>query len=1513
MAREFGGTPHTVWAFNKMQCLALVRQLKPLVSTWAPLLDAGTSVERERNDHSDNNSNNYTVDLVPQGDVEYFEDAVQDLDDSLGEFLDTVQYHSDPHEQDSEVAWPTMVDMSRLPSPTFVGGRHYYDCFDTKADIITYDTWLTDPWLTHDVPWPVLCGLNTMMIDPFDPIFTSGPFLPHDGSEHVIRSANAQEVPFGEQSRPREGCCFIAAALTGSASEPEPKDEEIIVSDRGYYDLLLSPTALLAQALPTEGAFPVIFDTGATLAVTGIRDDFIGNDFQAPATDLRLGGLARGLLIAGVGTVHWSFQADDGSVLTIQTKAYYVPDVNVRLLSPQSLFKASLGINGCYRVGELESVLAFDGKPTLTVKYQAGNRLPVGFATNASSCADKYQADLNMCVTCEENQNLSPAKKLLLQWHFRLGHKNLGAVQTLIRQLPTVFPGPKFLAASRCDLPLPRCAVCEYAKAHRKPTKGKTAIPTPEREGALKINDLRPGSSVSVDHFESRQEGRTYTSYGKSKSQFQGGCIFVDHASGFLHVEHQLGFSATETLRAKHNFEQLALEHGVIVVNYLADNGTFKARKFVEEIRNRSQLIRYCGVNAHHKNGCAERAIRTVTEMARAMLLHATVRWKDQVSPTLWPMAVDYAVYLYNHLPNDKGIAPADVFTGSQSPRHKIRDLHVWGCPTYVLDPTLQQGQKLPRWQPRSRQGMFLGLSPKHSSDVPLILNLQTGSISPQFHVVFDDHFSSVPSIGIEEDAPDFWKELLLDSRHQIPLDDEGPGTQPFLSDDWLTTSEIDAKRRYLARVQSVRSSFVPKQAQSTTLRVPVVAPRSNNIGHHMLNEREKNSTSPAMDTTDVTSNRSTPSDAEGTAATELPTTTDVPRTVGASTRLSTRSTKGTWKSTKYANESWMADAYTEKDAHIFEQDSQLAYLASLATDLDTGLLDVQSPMIYAATKKRKDPDTPDYALAMSGEDKEAYLLAMQNEIEELKKKDTWQVVPRINATGKNILPSTWAFKKKRYPDGRARKHKARFCCRGDRQLEGVDYFETYAPTVGWSTVRLLLTMTLANGWATRQVDYTNAFAQADLKEEVYVELPRDFAASEPGEHVLKLNKSLYGLKQAPKTFFEHLRTGLMERGFKQSAVDPCLFMKDAMLCVVYVDDTIFAGPDASKLDEMIQSLSDDSGGTKTKYELQAEGTVQDFLGINIKQISERSFRLTQTGLIKKILTTTHLLDARTKSTPSTTTALGSDKNGLPFDESWEYASVVGMLMYLGTNSRPDIAFAVNQCARHTHNPRGSHAKAVKHICRYLKGTANRGLEFTLDGEMAIDCYVDSDFAGLWQQEEEQDPVSTRSRTGYFLTFGGCPLLWGSRLQTETALSTMEAEYIALSQSMRELIPIREVVLEMQHHVFGGRKILACRTHSKIFEESNESDTRGDKIAHNKLPISTVYEDNNACLKFATAPKMSPRTKHIAVKYHFFREKVEKLEIQVVRIDSEDNVADAFTKGLPEVTFQRLRKKIMGW
>ena len=123
--------------------------------------------------------------------------------------------------------------------------------------------------------------------------------------------------------------------------------------------------------------------------------------------------------------------------------------------------------------------------------------------------------------------------------------------------------------------------------------------------------------------------------------------------------------------------------------------------------------------------------ICTVSEMARAMMLHASLRWKDGIVGDLWPITVDYSTYVYHHLPNDKGTALAELFTSSTVPRHIINHIHVFGCPVYVLDPVLQAGKKIPRWKPHSRRGVFVGFSPRHSSNVPLILNRQIGSISP--------------------------------------------------------------------------------------------------------------------------------------------------------------------------------------------------------------------------------------------------------------------------------------------------------------------------------------------------------------------------------------------------------------------------------------------------------------------------------------------------------------------------------------------------------------------------------------------------------------------------------------------------------------------------------------------------------------------------------------------------------------------------------------------------------------
>ena len=140
-----------------------------------------------------------------------------------------------------------------------------------------------------------------------------------------------------------------------------------------------------------------------------------------------------------------------------------------------------------------------------------------------------------------------------------------------------------------------------------------------------------------------------------------------------------------ETIRAKQSYENMVFEHGIVIQSYLTNKGAFKANAFVQQIKDHAQQIKYCGTNAHHQNGVAERSIRTVSNMARAMLLHSSAHWKDGIDSSLWPMAVTYAVHVYNNTPNAQNLCPADLFTGSTVPRHRLRDLHTWGCPVYVL------------------------------------------------------------------------------------------------------------------------------------------------------------------------------------------------------------------------------------------------------------------------------------------------------------------------------------------------------------------------------------------------------------------------------------------------------------------------------------------------------------------------------------------------------------------------------------------------------------------------------------------------------------------------------------------------------------------------------------------------------------------------------------------------------------------------------------------------------------
>ena len=245
--------------------------------------------------------------------------------------------------------------------------------------------------------------------------------------------------------------------------------------------------------------------------------------------------------------------------------------------------------------------------------------------------------------------------------------------------------------------------------------------------------------------------------------------------------------------------------------------------------------------------------------------------------------------------------------------------------------------------------------------------------------------------------------------------------------------------------------------------------------------------------------------------------------------------------------------------------------------------------------------------------------------------------------------------------------------------------------------------------------------------------------------------------------------------------------MNESLIVIIYVDDILIYGRTEAEIDSLIERLKNDD------IALHKEGTAEGYLGVDIQRDGQ-NITLKQEGLTKRIIEALGL-DSKYSTpvdTPAESAALGRDVNGKDASGSINYASVVGMLLYLG-HSRPDISFATHQCARYTHSPKQSHKDALKRIGRYLKGPLKQGLILNPSKTLKIDCYPDADFAGLWNRDDKQDPHCVCSWTGYVICLSNCPVLWKSKLQTEIALSTMEAEYVALSTLCRDLFPLIEL------------------------------------------------------------------------------------------------------------------------
>ncbi|GJS30004.1 retrovirus-related pol polyprotein from transposon TNT 1-94 [Tanacetum coccineum] len=366
------------------------------------------------------------------------------------------------------------------------------------------------------------------------------------------------------------------------------------------------------------------------------------------------------------------------------------------------------------------------------------------------------------------------------------------------------------------------------------------------------------------------------------------------------------------------------------------------------------------------------------------------------------------------------------------------------------------------------------------------------------------------------------------------------------------------------------------------------------------------------------------------------------------------------------------------------------------------------------------------------------------------------------------------------------------------------------------------------------------------------------------GKNIIKLKwKALYGLKQAPRAWYDELSKFLISKGFTKGIIDPALFTikygEDILLVQIYVDDIIF-GSTNPKFSKRFEKLM------HGRFEMSLMGEMKFFLGLQIHQ-SPRGIFINQAKYTLEILKKHGMEKGQSIGTPmATKPKLDADLSGEPVDQT-DYRSKIGSLMYL-TSSRPDIVQAVCYCARYQARPTEKHLKEVKRIFRYLRGTIHMGLWYPKGSGFELTAFSDADHAGC---------LDTRKSTSGGIQFLGDKLVsWMSKKQDCTAMSSAEAEYVALSASCAQVMWMRT---QLQDYGFN----------------------------YNKIPL---YCDSQSAIAISCNPVQHSRTKHIHTRYHFIKEQVENGIIELYFVRTEYQLADMFTKALPEERFQYLVRRI---
>lgn len=517
------------------------------------------------------------------------------------------------------------------------------------------------------------------------------------------------------------------------------------------------------------------------------------------------------------------------------------------------------------------------------------------------------------------------------------------------------------------------------------------------------------------------------------------------------------------------------------------------------------------------------------------------------------------------------------------------------------------------------------------------------------------------------------------------------------------------------------------------------------------------------------------------------------------------------------------------------------------------------------------------YEEALKGPYAKQWKEAIDIELAALVKNGTWKEV--IPPGGANLISTKWVFDIKT-PDGKVLdRFKARLVARGFSQKYGVDYTETFAPTVRMATLRTFFAITAVEDRECRHYDIGNAFTESECKEDLFLSKPKGVNVTEG--YVLKVLRSIYGLKQAARDWNKLLKSHLIDMGFEQSLGDPCLFThaERGIVILVYVDDILASAKKGERhqLDWFYRNLH---VGLDGRFNTKDLGEVKKILGIRVtRNRSKRYIELDQTHYLEKVLSKFGYTQEKHKGV---TTPCENYENLRPagpkdkrIDPTW-YREVIGSLMYAMIYTRIDIAFILGRLAQYMQDPAEHHKAALSRVLRYLRSTIEYRICFgpSAEDKPNLVVYSDADYAS--------DKIDRKSITASVGLVGGGPVFWGSKKQKSVATATTEAEYMAMANTAKQGQWVAQILRDMGFPEY-------------IAPNGFTVDTRGD---------------NQGAIALAKNPQLTDRSKHIDVAYHYIRDLQERQRVDISYVPTDEMAADGLTKPVSRPIFDRFRKQV---